>query len=48
MAPDAYWAAPENFLAWLVNDSPVKDTVVFNDRCKCACTPNTAPQSRGG
>jgi alpha-L-fucosidase len=31
-APDAYWDAPGNFLAWLVNESPVKDTVVFNDR----------------
>lgn len=31
-APDAYWDAPANFLAWLVNDSPVKDTVVYNDR----------------
>ena len=30
--PDSYWNAPGNFLAWLVNDSPVKDTVVFNDR----------------
>jgi len=27
----AYWRSPE-FLAWLVNDSPVRDTVVFNDR----------------
>lgn len=26
-----YWRSPD-FLAWLVNDSPVKDTVVFNDR----------------
>lgn len=32
MAPDLYWDAPQNFLQWLVNDSPVKDTVVFNDR----------------
>lgn len=31
-APDSYWDAPKNFLAWLVNESPVKDTVVFNDR----------------
>ena len=31
-APDSYWNAPANFLAWLVNESPVKDTVVFNDR----------------
>lgn len=32
LGPDAYWSAPSNFLAWLVNESPVKDTVVFNDR----------------
>ncbi|XP_067940850.1 alpha-L-fucosidase-like [Watersipora subatra] len=31
MAPDVYWTAKE-FLAWLYNDSPVKDTVVVNDR----------------
>ena len=31
-APDSYWDAPNNFLAWLVNESPVKDSVVFNDR----------------
>lgn len=31
-APDSYWNAPANILQWLVNDSPVKDTVVFNDR----------------
>ena len=31
-AGDSYWEAPANFLAWLVNDSPVKDTVVYNDR----------------
>lgn len=31
-APDAYWDAPANFLAWLANESPVKDTIVFNDR----------------
>lgn len=30
-AGDQYWNSPE-FLAWLVNDSPVKDTVCFNDR----------------
>jgi len=30
-AGDAYWQAPA-FLAWLANDSPVKDTVVWNDR----------------
>jgi alpha-L-fucosidase len=31
-AGDAYWQAPSEFLAWLANDSPVKDTVVWNDR----------------
>jgi alpha-L-fucosidase len=31
-AGDSYWQAPEDFLAWLANDSPVKDTVVWNDR----------------
>lgn len=30
-APDGYWKAKE-FLAWLYNDSPVKDTVIANDR----------------
>jgi alpha-L-fucosidase len=29
--PDTYWKSKE-FLAWLYNDSPVKDTVVSNDR----------------
>uniref|UniRef100_A0A915C928 alpha-L-fucosidase n=4 Tax=Parascaris univalens TaxID=6257 RepID=A0A915C928_PARUN len=28
---DAYWRSKE-FIAWLYNDSPVKDTVVVNDR----------------
>lgn len=28
---DDYWLAKE-FLAWLYNESPVKDTVVVNDR----------------
>ncbi|KAF5278313.1 hypothetical protein FQR65_LT03582 [Abscondita terminalis] len=30
-AKDTYWKSKE-FLAWLYNDSPVKDTVVTNDR----------------
>jgi len=30
-APASYWQSQE-FLAWLVNDSPVADTVVYNDR----------------
>ncbi|XP_027234189.2 alpha-L-fucosidase isoform X2 [Penaeus vannamei] len=30
-APAFYWTSKE-FLAWLFNDSPVKDTVVVNDR----------------
>ncbi|XP_041347731.1 alpha-L-fucosidase-like [Gigantopelta aegis] len=30
-APDTYWKSRE-FIAWLYNKSPVKDTVVINDR----------------
>ncbi|OAD52751.1 Alpha-L-fucosidase, partial [Eufriesea mexicana] len=30
-APDIYWKSKE-FLSWLYNESPIKDTVVVNDR----------------
>ncbi|XP_077338193.1 tissue alpha-L-fucosidase [Lithobates pipiens] len=37
-SPDTYWNSTD-FLAWLYNDSPVKDKVVVNDRwgSNCSC-----------
>ena len=35
-ASDVYWNSTE-FLAWLYNDSPVKDTIVVNDRWGIGC-----------
>lgn len=36
-ANSTFWKSPE-FLAWLYNESPVKDTVIVNDRWGSDCS----------